>query len=141
MKVIVGCVIAATLSVSSVIFANTHYNPPERISCTLDNAHQLICQGFDHQYLVEDTDTSNLKDMNNEVFDFAAGKAYLSPTQDSSTIFFTYKNAQFPSIKLRTVIPTTLPDFANGDWKKISDDIYTCDTSYMQCPFVNFSGK
>lgn len=137
LKIMIGSTIALAFMSSIVYAVSGGYYPPERINCTLTDSSQVNCSGFSRQYLIEDTSNANLKKGKDETFYFVSAAAYFTPNHDEASIFYTYNNAYFKMVKLKTINTSIRPDFENGDWKKLNDEIYTCDASYMRCPITN----
>lgn len=141
-KIIIATV-AATLAALSLGVATaapiTNYVPPERIDCMLDKG-KLRCEGFAHQYLVEDTYTADLDDKD-QVFNFASGAAYYNTDKSQATVFFTYRNANFKNVKVKSANTTIRPDFENGAWVRVQDDLYVCKAGYMQCPITSLPAE
>jgi hypothetical protein len=137
-SILVGTLSALSLGLALNSFAghiNTNnYYPPERINCSLHDG-KLACEGFNHQYLVEDTYTADFSGKD-QVFAFFSGAAYYTPNKGDATIFFTYQNSHAKSVKLKTVSPRIRPDFENGNWTKVHDDLYVCKEGYMSCPIT-----
>lgn len=129
----------AALSLSAISIASAapaiNYIPPERIHCMLDQG-KLNCEGFAHQYLVEDTYTADFDDKD-QVFSFSSGAAYYNADKSEATVFFTYRNANFKNVKLKSAITSIRPDFNNGSWVRVQDDLYVCKSGYMQCPITS----
>jgi hypothetical protein len=129
----------ATLSIgfmttSFAASAADSYYPPERIHCSLLNG-KLNCEGYSHQYLVEDTYTADM-DETDQVFAFSSGAAYFNADKSEATVFFTYRNSNFKNVKLKTSVTSIRPDLENGYWIKVDDDLYVCKDGYMHCPIT-----
>ena len=127
------------VSVSNVVYADhvSSYYPPERISCQLNGYDKLYCGEINRRYLVEDMTTANLEHGRDNVFYFVSAAAYVTPNNTEARVFFTYKDSQSKLVKLRTLTTSIWPDLKHGNWKKINDDIYVCDTGYMNCLVTN----
>lgn len=142
-NIIVSTITALSLGLSMASFAGyagvNNYYPPERIDCTLDN-NKLNCEGFNHQYLVEDTYTADLS-TKDQTFAFASGAAYFTPDKSEATVFFTYRNSHFKTVKIKSVTTGIRPDFENGSWTKVQDDLYVCKAGYMHCPITSLPAK
>lgn len=132
-----GCVVALVLGVSGVAHAAGDYFPPERLHCTMDSLRKVTCEGFSKQYLVEDTYTVNFPVGKDVSLMFASGVAYFTPDEKEMSVFFTYKDGQNKTIKLKTVNTSIRPDLKNGAWKRFKDEFYTCDSGYMNCPITD----
>ena len=138
LKMIVGSVIALTLGLGNIAHAGQgNYTPPERINCSLNSASQLVCNGFNRQYLVEDRTTAELEKGKSETFYFTSGVAYFTPSMNEANIFFTYTSNKFKLVKLKTINASIHPNVQKGDWEKFKEDIYTCDAGYMGCTLTN----
>ena len=143
-SIIVGTITALSLSFVMSSFAGltggqNSYYPPERINCTANNG-KLTCEGFNHQYLVEDTYTADLGSKD-QVFAFYSGAAYFTPDKSEATVFFTYRNSHNKSVKIKSTSTSIRPDFENGTWTNVSGDIYVCKEGYMQCPITSLPAK
>jgi hypothetical protein len=140
LKAIIASAIA-TLSLgfatTSVAIASDNYYPPERINCSRVSG-KLECQGFMHQYLVEDVSTADF-DGNDQVFTFISGVAFYNADKSEASIFFTYRNAHNKTIKLKSISSRIRPDFERGDWVVLAEanDIYECLGGYMRCPITS----
>lgn len=132
-----GHVAALVLGMSGVVHAAGDYFPPERLHCSMDSLNKLTCDGFSRQYLVEDTYTVNLPAGKEVSLMFSSGVAYFTPDQNETSIFFTYKDNFNKTIKLKTVNTSIRPDLKNGEWKKLKNEFYTCDSGYMSCPITD----
>ena len=141
--IIVGTVTALSLSFAMTSFAgykgDNSYYPPERINCSLES-NKLSCEGFNHSYLVEDTYTADLTNKD-QVFSFTSGAAYFTQDKSESTVFFTYRNSHFKTVKIKSVTTNIRPDFENGSWTKVHDDLYVCKAGYMHCPITSLPSK
>lgn len=137
LKAIMGCLMAAAMGMSSAVYAAGDYFPPERMHCHIDAANKLSCDGFERAYLTEDASNVNIPRGKDETFFFVSGSAYFTPSKDEASVFFTYKNTRFKTVKLKTASTAIRPDFENGSWKQLSKDIYTCNAGYMHCPITN----
>lgn len=126
-----------TLGLTSIGYASSRYYPPERINCKLDSTEKLSCSCFNRHYLAEDATNANLEKDKYEIFHFISAAAYFTTNQDEVRVFFTYHNPQGKLVKLKTINNSIRPDFDNGNWKKLTDDVYTCDAAYMQCLVTN----
>lgn len=122
-----------TLGINSAAFAFTDYYPPERLSCNLTN-NKLTCSDFNRNYLMEDTYTADFN-KGEEMFHFGSAVAYFA--QNEASIFFTYHDNDNKMVKLKTVNTSIKPNLTKGQWKRVTDDIYTCDVGYMSCPITN----
>ena len=123
----------------SVAFAGDYF-PPERIHCKSSAAGRMSCEGFNHQYLTEDTFTANLTDKD-EIFNFKSGVAYYTPSMNETSIFFTYNNSFAKLVKLKSTSTSIRPDLESAGWKKVRKDTYVCNTGYMSCPITNLPGS
>lgn len=132
---IAACVLASGLSTLAQAQALT-FSPPERVNCHINAAQKLNCDDFDRLYLMEDTFNADFQHGKEQAFHFASAAAYLSPGEHTSTVFFTYHNSQSKFVKLKTIPVTAFPDLENGHWKKLTNDIYTCDAGYMSCDIL-----
>jgi hypothetical protein len=101
---------------------------------------KLNCEGFSHQYLVEDTYTADLDDKD-QVFAFASGAAYYNADKTEATVFFTYRNSNDKVVKVKSANTSIRPDFENGSWTKVHKDLYVCKEGYMQCPITSLPEK
>ena len=128
----------ATISFAGSTGANNYYTP-ERINCSLDH-NKLSCEGFNHQYLIEDTYTANLSDKD-QAFAFYSGAAYYTPSKSEATVFFTYRNAQSKVVKIKSANTSIRPDIENGSWTKVHDDLWVCKAGYMNCPITSLPSK
>lgn len=137
-KFIIGMA-ALTLGMGSVVYAAGDYFPPERINCTMADG-KLTCQEFNRQYLIENTTTADWGDKD-QTFTFYSGNAFFAPSMDKITVFYTYKNSNNKNVTLKTFNTTIRPDLANGNWIKLEDDLYTCNTGYMHCPITNLPSR
>ncbi len=127
-----------TTSFAATSDANSYY-PPERIHCSLIQG-RLNCEGFSHQYLIEDTYTADMDD-NDQVFAFSSGAAYYNGDKSEATVFFTYRNSNFKNVKLKTSVTSIRPDLDNGYWIKVDDDLYVCKDGYMHCPITSLPAR
>lgn len=138
-RILLASVLAAiSLSVSTLVFAGSsqaNYHPPERISCSKING-KLVCEGFLHQYLIEDTFTADLDDKD-QVFSFASGVAYYNTDQSEATVFYSFRNSHNKVVKLKSAVSSIRPDIENGSWEAVQDDLYVCKAGYMQCPITS----
>lgn len=138
-NIIVSTIAALSLGLSMTSFAGytggNNYYPPERIHCSLDHG-KLNCEGFSHQYLVEDTYTADFDDKD-QTFAFKSGVAYYTPDETEATVFFTYRNSKHKLVKLRSTSTNIRPDFENGQWIKMQEDMYVCKDGYMHCPITS----
>ena len=137
LKAIVS-VAALTFGLGSVAYA-ADYFPPERINCKLTQAGKLSCEGFNHQYLIEDVSSANLT-RKDEIFYFVSDAAFFTPNMSESTVYFTYKNADLKIVKIKSAATTIRPDFTTGSWQRIQDDLFICNAGYMHCPITNLPG-
>ena len=139
LKIVAGSIFALTLGLIGVAHANavSSYYPPERIHCMLSGQNEVSCDEFNRQYLVEDTSNADLQQNRHETFHFVSGAAYFTPDQKEAVIFYTYNNHHYKMVKLKTINPNIRPDLFNGNWRKVAEDIYTCDAGYMSCPITN----
>ena len=141
--IIVGTITALSMGLVMTSFAGkqggNNYYPPERIHCSLDHD-KLNCEGFNHQYLVEDAYTADLNGKD-QVFAFASGSAYLTADQADSTVFFTYRNSHFKTVKIKSASAGIRPDLENGKWTKMNNDLYVCKSGYMNCPITSLPQK
>ena len=136
LKAIVGSVLF--LALGNMAYADGgRYAPPERINCTVNNASQLVCNGFNRQYLIEDKTTADLEKGKTETFYFTSGVAYFTPSMNEASVYFSYNNSKFKIVRLKTVNSSIHPNIQSGDWEKFKDDIYVCDTGYMGCTITN----
>ncbi len=105
-SILVGMVTTITLGLGAVVFAQSvnSYYPPERINCNLDGA-RVSCEGFNHQYLAEDTYTANF-DGKEQTFAFASGAAYYNSDRSEVSVYYTYKNSEAKNVKLKTISTT-----------------------------------
>jgi hypothetical protein len=131
---------ALIVGLSGVVHAAGDYFPPERIHCAMSSANKLSCEGFSKDYLVEDTYTVNFPAGKDVSLYFKSGVAYFTPDQSEMSIFFTYKDINDKTVKLKTVNNSIRPDLTNGAWKKFKQEFYTCDSGYMSCPITNLPG-
>jgi hypothetical protein len=115
--------------------ASSNYTPPERINCSLVNG-KMNCEGISHQYLIEDTYTAKL-DATDQAFSFSSGAAYFNEDKSEATVFFTYRNSNLKVVKVKSANTSIRPDFENGDWVKVHEDLYVCKSGYMQCPITS----
>ena len=134
-SILVGLVTVLGLSTIALSQAANSYYPPERINCNLVGS-KVSCEGFNHQYLAEDTYTANF-DGKDQVFGFASGAAYYNSDRSEVSVFYTYTNANAKNVKLKTVSTTIRPDFENGNWTKVAEDVYVCKSGYMHCPITS----
>lgn len=114
-----------------------HYYPPERIHCMLDDSANLSCNAFDRQYLIEDITNAELKKGEGITFHFYSAVAFFTPNKQEASIFLTYHNHDQKIVKLKTTDFSLKPDLKNGTWKQVNEDIYVCDSGYMNCPITN----
>lgn len=139
LKILVaGLVSALAFSVCAPALASSsqaNYYPPERISCSKIN-NKLSCEGFLHQYLIEDTYTADLDDKDH-VFSFASGAAYFNADKSEATVFYSFRNASNKVVKLKSAVTSIRPDLENGSWEEVQDDLYVCRSGYMQCPITS----
>lgn len=135
LRTIITAAMALTFGFGSVAYASDYF-PPERINCKSTVAGKSSCEGFNHQYLVEDASTPNAND---DVYYFVSGVAFFAPSMNASdaTVSFTYKNADLKVVKIKTATPTIRPDFSTGSWQRVQDDLYICNAGYMHCPITN----
>lgn len=133
----VGCLMALMVGMSGAVYASGDYFPPERVHCLMNSVNKLTCDGFSRQYLIEDTYTVNFPVGKDVSLYFSSGVAYYTPGQKEFSIFFTYKDVNGKSVKLKTINTAIKPDVKNGAWKQFKDEFYTCDTGYMSCPITN----
>jgi hypothetical protein len=131
-SIITAGIAALSLGFTAAAVAGSTVYPPERINCLVEN-NKLSCEGFDHQYLVEDTKTADL-DNKDENFTFVSGVAFAD--NDKASIFFTYRNSHFKNVKLKTTSTDIRPDLQNGSWKQRTRDMYVCKEGYMNCPII-----
>jgi hypothetical protein len=138
-SMVVSAAAVLSLSFSAISFAGyssaNNYYPPERVHCTKTN-NKLNCEGFNHSYLVEDTTTADFDDQD-QVFAFSSGAAYYNQDKTQATIFFTYRDSNFKVVKLRSANTAIRPDFENGNWVKVQNDLYVCKAGYMHCPITS----
>ena len=120
----------------SAFAAPSSYYPPERVHCTYTNQ-ELSCEGFNHQYLVEDTHTADFDNNRDQVFSFESGAAYYNSDRTEVSVFYTYNNSQHKNVRLRTASTSIRPDFEHGNWVRTAADIFRCDSGYMQCPITS----
>lgn len=132
--------VVSLLVLSQAALANTYY-PPERIHCKLNETNQLSCGDFNRQYLAEDTYTVDFQNGKEQILYFVSGAAYFTDHQESASIFYSYHDARGKMVKLKTINSSLRPDFVNGSWKFLKDNIYVCDNSYMSCPITNTAVK
>ena len=125
---------ALTLGLSTTACAGLDYFPPERMNCKLDQTNQLICDGFNRQFLVEDAFSVDFPNGKSQVVHFVSGAAYVTPVGEAS-IFYTYNDNAGKMVKLKTTTSKIQPDLAFS-WKQLNSDIYTCTAGYMQCPIT-----
>jgi hypothetical protein len=139
--IIISAMAALSLgfAVTSVIASNNNYYPPERVHCLLEQG-RMDCEGFSHQYLVEDTYTADLDD-SDQVFSFASGAAYYNADKSEANVFFTYRNSNNKIVKLRSAVTSIRPDFENGNWTKVQNDLYVCKDGYMHCPITSLPSR
>lgn len=138
--IVVSTMAALTLSVVGISYAGaSNYHPPERIHCTLDN-NKLNCEGFDRQYLTEDTHTADFTSRS-QYFSFSSGAAYFTPDMSEATVFYTYRNGYHKNVKVKSTSTNIRPDFKHGNWTKVSDDLYVCKSGYMKCPITSLPDK
>lgn len=137
--IIISSISVLSLGFAAVSFAGlrgvNNYYPPERINCSLDNS-KLSCEGFNHQYLIEDTYTANLNGKD-QAFAFSSGAAYFTKDKSEATVFFTYRNSQSKVVKIKSANTSIRPDFESGSWTKVHDDLYVCKAGYMNCPITS----
>ena len=140
LRTIIGSALALTFGLCSLAFASDYY-PPERIHCSLSTAHKLSCEGFNHQYLAEDTYTADMT-TRDETFLFHSGVAYYTPDMNESSVFFTYKNSYGKIVKIKSTNTQIRPNLQTGSWFQHRQDktIYLCDAGYMNCPITNLPG-
>lgn len=137
LKTILVGAFALFISLNSVVYAGLNYYPPERINCELNYDGRVICYEFNRHYLVEDPSNNVLQLERNEAFHFVSATSYTTPDESANVVFFTYNNANNKTIKLKTIHWSITPDVKNGNWRKINEEIYVCDTGYMNCPITN----
>lgn len=116
----------------------TLYYPPERIDCVMNVAHHLECYGYNQDVLVQDVSTVDLPVGGDVTAHFSSAVAYLTPDHSESSIFFTYRDTKQKMVRLKTLDAYAKPVWESGHWKKINDEIYTCDSGYMNCS-INLS--
>src|SRR3990167_9318591 len=102
-KCALSCVAALVMGMNGVAHASGDYFPPERLHCTMDALRKVTCEGFSKQYLVEDAYTVNFPAGKDVSLTFTSGVAYFTADQKETSIFFTYKDAQNRTMKLKTV--------------------------------------
>ncbi len=136
--IIISSISVLSLGFAAVSFAGlkgeNNYYPPERINCSLDH-NRLSCEGFNKQYLVEDTYTADLSSKE-QAFAFKSGVAYFTADHNEATVFFTYRDAKNKIVKLKSVHTSVRPDFTNGNWVKMDEDLFVCKDGYMNCPIT-----
>ncbi len=138
--IIVSAIATLSLGFTAATLASTNnYFPPERIHCSLVQG-KMNCEGFSHQYLVEDTYTADLDDKD-QAFAFASGAAYYNADKTAANVFFTYRNSKTKVVKVRSANTAIRPDFENGNWTKVHDDLYVCKDGYMHCPITALPNK
>lgn len=137
--IIVSTVAALSFGVAISANAADTYYPPERIHCALSN-NKLACEGFNRQYLVEDTYTADLS-TKDQTFAFKSGVVYFTPDKSQASMFFTYRDAKHKLVKLKSASPSIRPDFENGNWIKMDEDLYVCKDGYMHCPITSAAKK
>lgn len=138
LRAIIGSALALTFGLCSAASAADYY-PPERMQCHLQGSNKLVCEEFNHQYLVEDTYAGHLTSKH-ETFLFSYGTAYFTPGMSESIVYYTYKSAYGKLVKIKSVNATIRPDINVGNWHRKnanSDDIYECNAGYMNCPITN----
>jgi hypothetical protein len=128
---------ALTLGLCGVAFAATDYFPPERINCKLNEVAQLSCEGFDRQYLSEDTYTVDFPPAKEMTLFFVKAVAYFDLRTNEASVFYTYNNSAHRMVKLKTINTQMRPDLTFQAWTKFMDNIYNCEAGYMQCPITN----
>lgn len=131
--------LTAALSLGAAISASAaiSYYPPERIHCALKDS-KLACEGFNRQYLVEDTYTADLNS-EEKSFSFKSGIAYFTPDKSQASMFFTYRDHNHKLVKLKSASPNVRPDLKHGNWIKMDEDLYACKDGYMHCPITTAS--
>lgn len=137
-NIMIGGIAALTMGICSVAAAGTNahgYYPPERINCAVKGA-RLVCEGFNHHYLVEDSSNTNF-DGKDKVFAFYSGSAYFTLDGSEAKILFTYKNGHHQAVRLRSANSSIKPDIEHGNWQKVQDDLYICKGGYMHCPVIS----
>lgn len=133
-------VAAAILALSVSGFASAKqistdgYTPPERLTCSNVND-KVSCEGFNRAYLVEDNYIADFKGTD-VAFVFVSGAAYYNSDKTEADIFYTYRNSDGKTVKLKTVNFNMRPDLENGSWVAQEDDLYVCTEGYMSCPIV-----
>ncbi len=127
------------LSVSGLAVAkpvsSDSYTPPERLTCSNVNG-KVSCEGFSRQYLVEDSYIADFKG-SDVAFVFVSGAAYYNSDKSEADIFFSYRNSDGKTVKLKTVNFNMRPDLVDGSWLQVQDDLYVCTEGYMSCPIVS----
>lgn len=132
-KSLIGRVVAFMLIGCSVSYAMPgSYFPPERIDCILNDANNPYCMEFNRDFLTEDFSNAVLKQDKHKTFYFYSAVAYATADQ-SYSVFYTYRNYLFETIKLKTVSPAIRPDLTSGEWLAKDKDMYVCTAGYMSC--------
>ncbi|HTM64243.1 MAG TPA: hypothetical protein VL360_07055 [Gammaproteobacteria bacterium] len=137
--IIISSISVLSLGFASASFAglkgDNSYYPPERIHCSVDHS-VLNCEGFNHRYLIEDTYTADFNGKE-QAFAFSSGVAYFTPDRSEATVFYTYHNSSSKVVKIKSANTHIRPDFENGSWVQVHDDVYVCKAGYMNCPITS----
>lgn len=129
---------SAILALGLISVAHASYPPPERLECQL-NGGKLNCEGFDRQYLTEHIYSAVFTEGEGKVLTFKSAAAYFTPNQKEWTVLVTYKDLHNKDVLLKTVNYSIKPDLKNGDWKRVKNEFYTCDSGYMNCSLTTGS--
>lgn len=123
-----------SLLLSTNLYAQGSYFPPERLYCNLDVAGKVECQGIDNDYLTPAQSMGVRKD--GDVFFFVSGEATLSADRKEALIMFTYKTPTSKVVKLAGASSAVMPNLSTrGNWIENKDHTLTC-TAYMRCPLT-----
>lgn len=136
--ILTGSILAVGLVNVAIAGRTTHFNPPERMDCVMNVSRHLECNGFNHDILEHDVSTVDLPVGGDVTVHFSSAVAYLTPDHTESSIFFTYRDTKQKMVRLKTLDAYAKPVWESGHWKKINDEIYTCDSGYMNCS-INLS--
>lgn len=135
LKTMLSASIALALGLGANVFAASNYAPPERLQCTVSDSGILSCSNFNRSYLTEGLFSADIPHGKEMVYAFVQGYAFQAG-QHEWGVFYTYRNVNGKTVKLKSINVTIMPDLAGGKWKQYKD-IYTCTTGYMTCPITN----
>ena len=131
-----SCFVACSFTYYSYAAIPHQLYPPERIACRPDANQLVLCKGFDHAELRENTiiNFSRAKE-HTLIFSSAVAIRHFA----SSEIYFTYFDGHREYVQLTTNNTALFPDLYRGAWQQIDKNRYQCNGGYMTCLLTSSS--